>query len=140
MNESASKKKVAAKKVAAAEPTDTERGRPREMRVSKDAEITEDGHVILYARQRCTIHEMGYIEMGVRVLRLPPGCLFVMRLDENWIAQGMKLHEQFVTDECIVSMLVSTNYPLIVPERARVGLMLPLASARLNLYRGEGDG
>lgn len=146
-------KKSAAKKVAAAhqtppaaqpspppEPQDQHKGRPREVRLNEGAEITDEGHVILRALNRKTVSGITYLETNSRLLRLPNGCVCFMRLDEAWVARGIRLLEQVVTDECIISMLVASEIGVVVQEGERVGVMVPIASSKVVLKRGESGG
>lgn len=135
MNDAAApKKKAAAKKTAAAE---SERGRPRIIRLSHNAIVNEQGQVELHSDQKQTIHGLTNLTTHLRILRLPPGTFFIASLYPWLITSGVRMAEQLLAEEAQVSVLVYSETPTIVREGQMVGFMQPVCSARLDIQRGE---
>lgn len=131
----ASKKKTAAKK----EAPESERGRPKEIRVGEEAHINEVGQLILSARERITVHGRIILQTDTRVLRLPPGTLFLCSLDRLWLERGLRLLDPLILEEGRLSLDVASELPVLIGERVRLGVAQPLASYRLSLRKGETD-
>jgi hypothetical protein len=135
MNETASKKKAASKKTGAA--ADSERGRPRIIRLSHNAVINEQGQVELFAKHKQTVHGLTYLETHARILKLPPGTFFIVSLYPWLVTGGVRMAEQLLAEEAEVSILVHSEVPIIVREGERLGFMQPVSSARMDIQRGE---
>lgn len=131
---------VSKKKASASKGADVpERGRPRIIRVADHVTFNENGQIEMKARSRQTVHGLSSIDTDVRIFRLPPGTLFLQSLHPWWVTRDVRLVDHMVLEECQVSCLVYAENPTIIHEGDAIGVLQPLASAKIEMKRGEDD-